>query len=377
MTMALSVGSGAAVASPAPVPPTAASDLEQYAAEFAKDQGVSPELARQIVEESVAVGAFDAKYRKDPRYGAEWVTYRPYQVHLRLTRDDPTLVAEIQRSLAGKVDVVTAGVSAAEFDAATAAVQQRGLPFHAHPQTGKITVDADSSSIPADLDRAIVEPADGPGNDVIHYDSLLAASAGDSVGYLLYGGYADECTAGFTYKGSGVTGYATAGHCGGGNTYVAGFYSASPTPRSQNCNPDVEFTDFQYAPTPLNTAHDHYHGSTWTMHVGTGFYIGQLTRKIGMYENGNTGSNTGTVLAYGTASAPAGGPCPAKNFTALAVSNTGAGGDSGGPVLLLYNGAYYLAGITTAGGPSGVGATPVWVLPIPAGTHICSADNSC
>lgn len=104
-------------------------------------------------------------------------------------------------------------------------------------------------------------------------------------------------------------------------------------------------------------------------------YTGQL-----FFRRGRNTTASGTNSALETAAVGAGGDCAARNVTGWVLTNTSGsavvGGDSGGPLLLAYNGRWYIAGITSTVGPTGSGGRSAR-LSIPSGWTVCTSQSNC
>ena len=111
--------------------------------------------------------------------------------------------------------------------------------------------------------------------------------------------------------------------------------------------------------------------------IAGGYWIGQQTLKVGRNSNGSTGTNYGAVTNYGQF--PISAPQCGGTRTMLQYDNPGNYGDSGGPIYLSYNNAWYLAGVHNMEGDGKRWATPIWTINLPTGhsEHYCYAQNPC
>jgi hypothetical protein len=359
------------LAEPVPV------SLDEFVATFTHDTGVTTEDATLVYQTNKAIADFAIANEDNPSFGAVWVEYNPFTVRLRLATDvDDTLSTEFSQSLGRDVAVSHGGASAAALHGAAQILSQTSITFSVNEQTGQIDITGpDQALIEEQIFRAatLVDGGllSGGRVDESAQSQRTVAAAGDAVGFLYpgQGSYTNVCTAGAMYEGTGVSGFITAGHCPDGNTYVNGFYSAAPTLRAESCNPDYQLQDFQYAPSPYNSAHAA--PTYYVMYLAGGTYATQPVLKIGI----TSGNVSGQVVTYENHYFAAGGDCAASTNYTLKTSTTAAPGDSGGPILVLYNGYYYLRGITTGGASDTWSAyTPQFSL---SGVHICEYANLC
>jgi hypothetical protein len=116
--------------------------------------------------------------------------------------------------------------------------------------------------------------------------------------------------------------------------------------------------------------------------VAGGYYRGQPFHRRGRYSVASGIVGDPQYVAFG--GNPTGQDCGNYMAYVFPLFNSAGGlligGDSGGPLMLIYNGQYYLAGITTdAGSPNNGNPTNGWAAwrDIPAGWVPCTAQNQC
>ena len=134
------VSGAAPVASASSTPEPA---LEKDWAEvFAAREGITVSEARDAFADSRYIVDFIAKWSKDSRFGAVWVSYENgYQVHVRYITEDFRAEAEaLARSVAGPIVMHTGGGSAPELAEIQAELERAEVPYEVDPMNGKIVV---------------------------------------------------------------------------------------------------------------------------------------------------------------------------------------------------------------------------------------------
>lgn len=112
---------------------------------------------------------------------------------------------------------------------------------------------------------------------------------------------------------------------------------------------DVQLTDFDGALAPEDYAREPQTNEIFELQeVATGYFIGQPALQIGMYENPIVGPTE--VTAWESLPVAGMGDCPVTATKGnLQTAAPGSDGDSGGPVLLEYNGTWRLAATNIGG----------------------------
>jgi hypothetical protein len=332
-----------------------------------------------------ALSDFSANFDADQRFGAVWVEYSPFSVHLRTTQPAPDLSSRLTNDLGRAPQVTVGGLSKVEFRKLEVKVSQ--VLDSAGRKTGRpLRAESDSDSRfgtvgirvnPAD--RRLIENEVLPvGVDVrdgdveVHQPSSFAG-AGMS-----------DCTVGFAATQAlvnrTVRGVVTAGHCPNSGQTAYGY----PLNNAQQeiCSYSDRQLHVTSAPNLYWGFYDYFNVWSTIQAVAGGYYRGQPFHRRGRYSvaagivgdpqyvpfGGNpTGQDCGNYMAY---------VFPLFNSAGGLLI----GGDSGGPLMLIYNGQYYLAGITTgAGSPNNGNPTNGWAAwrDIPAGWIPCTAQNQC
>lgn len=292
------------------------------------------------------------------------------------TKDDDvrSIVLESGVSRLTDIRIVRGGPSKLVFDATLKRMEaislEKGSDLRYIVDEPKGVFKVWSGKPPADLDQSLFvpEPRPEPGKD------LTLFSANDQ-----YSNGALDCTVGFAIKSSFGTGAVSAGHCNDGPLWVNGH---SGTTGSQSCAP-YDYQVESFSATPVSNSfldkRAYPHPVISIQAVAGGYLNGQQTLKMGLFQNGATGSNTGTITGQGWTPGPTSGNCAfSADHYGMFITNPGAGGDSGGPIFLRYNNAWYLASITKGfGGPGGTIRTS-WVNWIPiGGAQICTSSTPC
>lgn len=362
--------------------------------EFARTMKITDDESRQAFADSGPLYDFTVKHRDDPRFGAVWATYDGgYKVHLRLL--DASFLeyrTALEQELGKPVDVHDGGLSAGEMErfVATARSLKSRANFTVNAPLGTIDLHAGSEPLPVGVvDASSVRVVESPGRATGQTNS--AADIWDSSSGTWY----KACTAGFMYKGPNIAGYGTAGHCPDGGLSkswvqgTTGLYSAWSNPLGELCPPgggDWQMTNFDGGSTLVKSwAFDKrsYPHPSINFRIAGGFYSGQPTLKMGLFDNGANGSNTGTVTGFSNIGWNPSGDCPGGSYTSIEYTNLSAPGDSGGPVFLSYGGGWFL-GMTHAGAMNPAAGAPgprfgqfVNWIPMPSGYWICNLDNPC
>jgi len=368
--------------------------VEEYAVQYADENGVSVATAEQMMRDNDVVLDFTRQEFSNPLFGAAWVG-DDYRVNVRYLAADfdakaDALVLAVGRPIVRHVG----GGSAATIFGLPERLRKAGfddqVAYRLDIAAGLVEVWAGAEALAAFIDPTLLVKVDAP-----LIGEATTAASGSSVLFNQPGtpSYnSGRCTAGFTYKKPGsFTGFVTAGHCPDWNTYVDGNYSSSSNPVQQLCGVggDYAWIHLQNSPNPLSTFLNKQSGAYWQLRVAGGFNLNQPTFKIG-FDGSSDRTNTGQVIGYQTLGMSPGSYCPlGASYTGLYISNNQAEGDSGGPTLLAYNGQWYLAGLTNIGYqnlgtlPDGsakfdnAGVFPVWNIPLPAGAYICNYNNPC
>gem|GEM_PF-6098543 len=198
-----------------------------------------------------------------------------------------------------------------------------------------------------------------------------------------------QCTAGFMWGGFGVTGFVTAGHCRDAIS-TSPISLLSPWDSYQTVSETCPSGGGDYQSHPFINVIDpseHFEdksgfGPVMIEAVAGGYTVGQLLVKIGRWAN-STSTSWGHVSSFGTISINAGGDCGAGSFTGLRTTALTNAGDSGGPIMLVWNNKYYAASITASRSSSGYanGTWIPWIDPAAHGwgpsAHWCTRQVPC
>ncbi|MGH3906859.1 MAG: hypothetical protein ACRDTE_22155 [Pseudonocardiaceae bacterium] len=355
--------------------------------------GISEAEANKAFADSGPLYDFTVTHRADNRFGAVWVSYEGgYQVHFRYL--DPSFRDEFGAALESRVGAVEfrqGGASSLELLQVAERLRQLRAPVAYGLNFPEGTVDLHQGSA---LPRGLIDAA-----HVRRLDSTPLATPQSNSGADIWdyrgGNWFLECTAGWMYKGPGVGGYGTAGHCRDGANFTAyvagqtGLYSSSSNPFAELCpsgGGDYQMSHLNGGSTQVkNTAMDKrtYPHPLFGFAIAGGYYVGQPTLKMGLFNNGANGSNTGAVTGFTSVTVGANPECPSGTMTGLEYNNLSAAGDSGGPIFLSYAGSWFL-GATHVAAENGAPGAPgrrwgQWVpwIPLPSGFWICTVSNPC
>jgi hypothetical protein len=348
-------------------PVTDTRNIEELATQFSNDAGLSLEDAKASLVSNTPLLDLLAKHRTDPDFGAVWVTYKPFTVHLRTTRQTKDIEADFVKTLKRPVRVTTGGLSMKALDlvavAANSKMKKQDSRYEAVPnyEKGKIVVrskNAEFGRINSDVELESVEPVITPATT--GYGGLAFWLNSTS-------GWVQQCTGGFMVRRTTApfdTGILTAGHC---YDYPSQYYNGetASAPELEMCGG----SDQQVHPLS-GTANNWIAmggplGVPAWMNVagaGAGFYIGQVVHKRGRTTNGTFGTIVEYVYNAAVGSATVPNDCGGifNLNTGVRVSMPGQAGDSGGPVVTFYNGQYLAMGITSGGNATGSTINPIW-----------------
>lgn len=364
--------------------------IDSVIREFAERYEISLADAHLAFDETTRIADFQAEHASDPSFGAVWTTYLgKYEVHVRTVRGQggQDLVAALEDRLGRNVIATSGGLSyqgmrdlvetfsaasssdgtlAFDVDETTGEIRYKGdLPDGANG-TGALQVDAVDSSLPV--------------------EGWVGHGAADIQQQQSNGSWSPVCTVGAFYETSTTTGFITAAHCPDSNLFADGTYSSALA--AENCSNDSQSVRISANPNLDDTYYDkrtYPHPSiTVAGGVAGGWFVGQPTLKLGLYSNGTTGSNTGSMQGSGTYVQAATGDCATRTITVVRSDNPGAPGDSGGPILLWYNNKWFV-GSTTSGpwlnssGTVLLGTSSVWNsrFALPTGAHLCNSLTPC
>ncbi len=367
--------------------------VDTDAALLAKSMDISFEDAKAAIQDSEPLYDFTLRYTPDPRFGAVWATYEDgYEIHLRVTGKSAGSFEDAIDDLAGKVTrpiaIHTGGASAEQlWDVAMVASAKR-LPvtFQLNQPEGTIELfaNSDPSAVPADFpDEFITLLAEQP--PVV--PRQLAAGA--DVKWFNGSFWAPACTAGLQYGGFGATGFITAGHC---PDATPAFPSSLDYPWDststiyESCTGVGDLQVHQYI-QPIDPNEKFMRKNplsySWVVGIAAGWYSGQPSVKIGLWGNATQTTVSVVFTAVANFNMPAGGDCGGGVIGyALLTYNGGMLGDSGGPILLEYNGKYLAATIHSAGSTNPNRSYGTWLANFNPGNwapsgHWCTKVNPC
>lgn len=404
VVLSLLIGAGFLMASPTeatvmagssadPAPPaetTTEFDWKTLYSEFAQLKGISVGEAERAFVDSKPLYDFVVSNASDDRFGALWVTYEGgYEIHARyLDESFAALVDNLAKTVGASIERHTGGASNAQLMRAVDLLRAADTPtaFEVNHPAGTIDFLGDpavsvSDFIQPEFARRL--PAREPG--------VGESTAGADFQFYNGSSWQAVCTVGFMWGSSTTRGYSLAAHCpdpNNGTGFTNGLYTENPgSVFNETCpaTSDHQFQRFGYVYNLSEYVFDKrtYPHPTLSFSIAGGYYSGQPTLKSGLYANGATGSNTGTVNGFAGYTYAPGGDCTGTHtVTGLQYNNLSKGGDSGGPVLLSYGGSWFLAATHVAGpSPGGSAGTRlgIWVpwITLPSGAHICQVSNPC
>jgi hypothetical protein len=332
-----------------------------------------------------ALADFAADFEADQRFGAVWVAYNPFSVHLRTTQPAPELSSRLAKGLGREAQVTVGGLSRSDFRRQETRIAQvlelagrkasRALRAESDPdsRSGTLGIRVNALDRPLLQDETFPVGVDIRTGDVELHQPSSYAGAGMS-----------NCTVGFAATqtiGAPVNqvfrGVVTAGHCANSGQTAYGY--ALGTAQQEICSNSDRQLHTTSAPNLWYGFFDFNNVWTTIQAVAGGWYSGQpFVRK------GRIGSAFGVVGDPKIIPVGGNGDCGTYQAYTFPLFNTAGteviGGDSGGPLMLIYNGLYYLAGITTAAGSPNNGIpTNGWAAwrDVPSGWVACTAQNRC
>lgn len=361
---------------------------EDAARDFAASANISLEDARTALSHTgpITDWVVDNWYSDDA--GSVWVSYdRGYQVHARVPDGgSEDWVALLEHSLGYPISRHHGGATMGALNRTADylfEIESRVL-YDLNVNEGFLDL-AESVAIPADvIDPRYVRITDQSDN--------IATDASASAGHIWdnWNGtyYVPGCTVGYTASTGSLHYVMTAAHCTDG-WHQARSWTAlhGETTSASNYSESCTSGDRQWQRVDAPVDHllfDNYLGYYQSIQgVAGGWYAGQpaiMSGRVSGVDWGNiqfTGSPWGN---YGLPPGPSADDCSATGIstTGIRVENIAADpGDSGGPILLYYNGSFYLAAITSTNTSTTVFGPWVPYLPVPTGAHICVAVNPC
>lgn len=368
------VGQGRSLA-PVVVVPGPQASTEQYAREFAKVMQIPLSDAQAALDNNHRILDSIALNERSPSFGGIWVTYRPYQIHVRLVRKDEPLSQAIRARLVTAPAVQYGGLSGEELKsrAQTIVTAAAGSGVLAEviqdSVNGKVVVKTDAASFA----QSFIDPFVSLDGRKPEITPPTTAYGGLPLYVNIVGlGWQRYCMGGFMMvnHSTGQTGVITAGHC---PNYVNQWYNAetAKAPVQESCTG----TDQQIHPL-VNAQGGSSTPTNWTFFssgpgpssavvveaVGGGLYIGQPVWQA-RQDNGDQASNPspGTITQYSSLNIGAGGDCAGHTLnTGFRITQQTIDGDSGGSVATLYNGHWFALGITAGGNNTGSSINPVW-----------------
>lgn len=333
------------------------SQLDEMEISWGEQFGLSIEDTYAVFDQTDEINAFQTKYSGDQRFGAIWPTYdNGYQVHVRYL--DPSFeeaIPALESQIGRRVVRTQGGLSFQDLTAAQqvlfSGVERPGL-VNINFQDGTVDVDANWDRGIAGIDDAAIRRTMFPPEDpFVESNPEMGDDANNAAG---------SCTAGAMFKEpTARRGFITAGHCP--NTGFGVWDGSTNFPQSttratqEYCTAtrDVQFVYFNDS-TNLGEWWRHKPGGGTTPFAGGiagGFNALQPTYKVGHALNGTTGSNAGVVVGWLDSDVDELGDnyscwSGAHHGTRLVTQNAGELGDSGGPILVSFNGSWYWAGTT-------------------------------
>jgi hypothetical protein len=152
----------------------------------------------------------------DQRYGAVWTTYKPFTVHLRVTRDAPDLVASLAKQIGDrKLDVTVRGASygsllARQDEVAAALADVNPISLTIDHEFGTVVLETNSRNTRAVTAKRI------NGDVVVRFTQLEALQSASFAG----ADRGTNCTTGYAARrnSDNFRGIVTAGHCSANGT---------------------------------------------------------------------------------------------------------------------------------------------------------------
>lgn len=353
----------------------ALADMVQQLAEVEK---VSTEDAEAAIQDTGPLGAYITEYWTSDDVGPVWVTYDGrYEVHAgTIVGQDQAVLSKLERELGRPITVHEGRAALGELNRAADYLTARAdVRFFVDVKQGLIQVESlveiPSNVIAAEHVAVWAEPP----------TEVLPPGGGGVAWDHWNGAYYDiSCSVGF-YTRVGTTGTKSvysAAHCPDSWHQARTPYEVLGETTSASVIEQCSGTDVQrqsYAgPTSIYAMNMANNGFDVLHAVAGGYYIGQPSGKWGLASN----KTTGTVSFFGSNTVATSPECPSgSTFTGIRHSAYSTFGDSGGTVALVYNGMWYLAGITSGVAGAGGGSAP-WIgyIPLAPGSHICVNTNS-
>jgi hypothetical protein len=328
-----------------------------------------------------ALVEFQASHQRDPDFGAVWVEYRPFTIHLRTTKNSGLLFLGLEKALGRSVERVEGGLSFQQLNAegaiANNALQNartlKGQPprYEVHPdsKTGVVRVKVNRNDAIALKGVKLPDSAVVTEADVEPYPT--ASYSGSDV--TLNG--QPKCTVAYAMKMGTSKGVVTAAHCP--NSGLSSYGQSLGTAFAEQCQGIDRQGHYTTGSQLWNGFFDLYHVWTSIAAIAGGFYNGQP-----FFRSGQTGSAMGIIedpqwIDVGKAS----DPCGVQHVYAFALWNYPAYGppvqlgDSGGPVFFLYANQWFLGAQVTSVGVQSSGRAVM--IDVPPGWTACTNATPC
>jgi hypothetical protein len=292
---------------------------------------------------------------------------------LRTTTNSPELVREVENQVGRKVEVRIGGLSnqglMALHDATVASLVSAGKQLGRYP-TSEVIPDAQLGEVRIQInseDLIAAKPVIPPGVTVERIADLKPFPAASFAGTE----YNPGCTVGYMARDfSNLKYVVTAAHCP--NLPSSSYGSSHTNVYSEAC----ATIDTQAVRTSATTVwsgfYDYYGQWSNITAVAGGWFNNQPFDRRGRFTTAvGTVTNPTTITVSG-------GDCGSYPVYAFPLTNTAGssvvGGDSGGPLMLIYNNQYYLAGQTTSVGVVSNGRS-AW-RSVPSGLVACTYPAS-
>jgi hypothetical protein len=361
---------------------------EMAVRDFSQSIGISLEDGRSAFRDSGPIVDILVEERDSEEIGAIWVTYKGgYEVHVRVPDGGgDSWIKQLEIALGRRVTRHEGGASLAALNRAVEYLSRNGLQvlYDLNTVDGYLDIEKDVS-VPTEIIQAKYVRVVDQSDNVALSAPASAGQAWDNWNGTIY---VPGCTVGYTASTGSVHYVMTAAHCRDG-WHQARSQTALHGETSSASNYSESCTSGDRQWQRVNSTVDHliygypHHVYVTLQAVAGGWYAGQpamMSGRISGFDWGNI-QNTGSPWGnYGLPAGPTADDCASTGIstTGIRVEDIAADpGDSGGPILLWYNGSFHLAAITSTNTPTTVFGPWVAHLPVPPGAHICVAVNPC
>ena len=353
--------------------------------QWAVDVGVSDDVAARVFAATGPIYDFHLMHQDDPRFGAAWMEYGDadqFEVWVRMLDQSFSEEASGLGQLLG-IEVQTALGGSSYAEQATVIsdlreIAKHGISVRVNLKDGTYEVPAEDAGA-----AAAVLPAEHIREVERRQPAEPVVTNGADLNFTSVGAY---CTVGYFWSNGSQRGLTTAAHCADSVGYSnPGHFPTNGTTYWESCAADVQHMRITSG-SPGNWVYfkpnsNVYDWSTFPADLAGGVFATQPTYAIGHGSNA-TRTVGGEIVAWDTwpVAADPLGECPLRNVAGLTFTPAMTGGDSGGPMVVYYEGDWFLVTTTVSTYPStgeSLGAPIGWYTSnLPAGSYVCTASSA-